>query len=160
MTATKYEDNPQRLKELPLNELRQLWADQMGAKPEPKVKGILLRELAWHIQQQVHGGMDTETLTLLRAAKRRSRTGTSDPTPDSDQRRRRARQTSLEPGAKLVRVWRGTKHEVTVLDDGKRFEYRGQVYRSLTRVTEEITGSHWSGPRFFGLHKAIVTRPK
>jgi hypothetical protein len=26
-------------------------------------------------------------------------------------------------------------------------------YRSLTIIAHEITGAHWSGPRFFGLRK-------
>jgi hypothetical protein len=27
----------------------------------------------------------------------------------------------------------------------------GQVYRSLSAIAKHITGTHWSGPRFFGL---------
>jgi len=38
---------------------------------------------------------------------------------------------------------------VLVHEDG--FEYEGQHYRSLTVISERITGAHWSGPRFFGL---------
>ena len=36
-------------------------------------------------------------------------------------------------------------------EDG--FEYKGGHYRSLTVIAERITGTHWSGPRFFGLTK-------
>ncbi|MEM6553984.1 MAG: DUF2924 domain-containing protein [Planctomycetota bacterium] len=151
MATTTYEDNPQRLKELSVDELRRLWEKRMGAKPVPKVKGILLRELAWHLQEQAQGGIDTETRTLLRSAVRQSRADHLEPV-----KQKRPPRVRLEAGARLVRVWRGTKHEVLVLEGGKRFEYRGKVYRSLTPVTEEITGSHWSGPRFFGLHKAVA----
>jgi len=38
-----------------------------------------------------------------------------------------------------------------VSEDG--FEYDGQHYRSLTVIAEQITGAHWSGPRFFGVSK-------
>jgi len=31
--------------------------------------------------------------------------------------------------------------------------YEGQHYRSLTVIAKRITGTHWSGPRFFGLTK-------
>ena len=41
--------------------------------------------------------------------------------------------------------------DVTVLDDG--FEYDGQVYRSLSAIAKEITGTVWNGPAFFGLRK-------
>jgi hypothetical protein len=38
---------------------------------------------------------------------------------------------------------------VTVLEDGVLM--RGTRYRSLSEVARKITGSRWSGPRFFGL---------
>ena len=56
---------------------------------------------------------------------------------------------SLKTGARLVREWRGVTHSVLVHADG--FEWRGRRYRSLTLIAHEITGAHWSGPRFFGL---------
>ena len=49
----------------------------------------------------------------------------------------------------LVRVWRGETHQVTALEAG--ILYRGKRYRSLSEVAREITGTRWSGPRFFGL---------
>jgi hypothetical protein len=54
-------------------------------------------------------------------------------------------------GASLVRQWRGHTHTVLVREDG--FEYQGRRYRSLTVIAEQITGAHWSGPRFFGVSK-------
>ena len=60
----------------------------------------------------------------------------------------------MKPGTKLVREWRGETHTVLVLEDG--FEGKGEHYRSLSSIAREITGTHWSGPRFFGLKR----RPK
>jgi hypothetical protein len=40
---------------------------------------------------------------------------------------------------------------VTATDDGG-FLYRGTAYRSLSKVARAITGTHWSGPAFFGLN--------
>ena len=57
----------------------------------------------------------------------------------------------LKTGTTLVRQWRGHTHTVLVREDG--FEYEGQRYRSLTVIAEQITGAHWSGPRFFGVSK-------
>jgi hypothetical protein len=48
-----------------------------------------------------------------------------------------------------VREWRGETHDVLVLEDG--FQWRGQRWRSLSAIAREISGTHWSGPRFFGL---------
>src|SRR5689334_8810841 len=53
----------------------------------------------------------------------------------------------LKPGSKLMRAWRGKTH--TVPDNG--FEHHGKRYTSLTQVASALTGTHWSGPRFFGL---------
>ena len=38
-----------------------------------------------------------------------------------------------------------------MLDGGRMFRYRGEEYKSLSEIARQITGSHWSGPRFFGL---------
>jgi len=43
----------------------------------------------------------------------------------------------------------GTKHQVTVLKDG--FLYRAKRFHSVSQIARTITGSHWSGPLFFGL---------
>jgi hypothetical protein len=52
----------------------------------------------------------------------------------------------------LKRTIGGADHEVRVLADG--FEYRGQVYRSLSAVAIKISGTHQSGFAFFGLVKS------
>ena len=65
--------------------------------------------------------------------------------------RRTAAARSLQTSSKLLRTWRGRVHEVEVLDSGKRFRYRGQEFRTLSEVARFITGTHRSGPRFFGL---------
>ena len=54
-----------------------------------------------------------------------------------------------QTGTILIREWQGRAHRVTVPGDGVSFN--GKYYRSLSEVAREITGSRWSGPRFFGL---------
>ena len=56
---------------------------------------------------------------------------------------------SVAPGTVLIREWHGVSHRVTVLTDGVLL--RGTRYRSLSAAARKITGSRWSGPRFFGL---------
>lgn len=55
-------------------------------------------------------------------------------------------------GSRLIRSWRGVRHEVMVVEKG--FAYRGAVYRSLSEIARLITGARWSGPRFFGLKES------
>jgi hypothetical protein len=56
-------------------------------------------------------------------------------------------------GTRLVPEWHGALHEVEVLEDG--YLWRGAQHRSLSAIACAITGTKWSGPRFFGL----VARP-
>jgi hypothetical protein len=54
-----------------------------------------------------------------------------------------------KPGTRLIREWRGKTYVVEVADD--RFLHDGESYASLSHVARAITGTRWSGPRFFGL---------
>ena len=45
----------------------------------------------------------------------------------------------------------GKSQRVMVLDEG--FAWNGTTYRSLTEIAFAITGTRWSGPRFFGLRR-------
>ena len=49
----------------------------------------------------------------------------------------------------LVRDYQGQRHTVTVLPNG--FDWQGTTYRSLSAIARAITGTAWSGPRFFAL---------
>ncbi len=89
----------------------------------------------------------------MRAAARTERAESSSPEPRVKRRSTIRRRHKLPTGAKLIRVWRGRKHEVTVIDGGTRFSYEGEPYESLTQIAEKITSAHWSGPRFFGLDR-------
>lgn len=53
-------------------------------------------------------------------------------------------------GARLVRYWKGEKHEVLVRDDGT-YEHSGMVFKSLSAVARAITGTQWNGKLFFGV---------
>jgi hypothetical protein len=55
----------------------------------------------------------------------------------------------LSEGTHLIREWNGRIIEVMVRDDA--FEWEGRTYKSLSHIAREVTGAHWSGPRFFGM---------
>jgi DNA invertase Pin-like site-specific DNA recombinase len=78
-------------------------------------------------------------------------TGHEPTVPSNGVRRPRTTSPSLPAGAKLIRIWRGRTHEVTVVQGGKAFVYQGKTYRSLSSIATEITGMVWSGPQFFGV---------
>ena len=58
---------------------------------------------------------------------------------------------TLRPGSHLVREWNGRSYRVEVMADGFRMD--GKHYASLTAIARKITGTVWSGPRFFGLSR-------
>ena len=54
-----------------------------------------------------------------------------------------------KPGTEIVRVYRGLRLVVTVLDGG--YAWNGRTYASLSAVAKAVTGCHWNGRLFFGL---------
>lgn len=61
------------------------------------------------------------------------------------------RQTvKLSLGTRLIREWNGKTIAVEVQAHGYIWEDR--TYRSLSLIAREVTGAHWSVPRFFGLN--------
>lgn len=56
---------------------------------------------------------------------------------------------ALANGTRLIREWNGQTIAVEVVEGG--FVQNGRTYRSLSEIAREVTGAHWSGPRFFGL---------
>ncbi len=164
------------LPHMSLAELRELWPIHMGRAKCPAQRRILIRELAWRYQERLYGGLDAETERLLnaavRSAVRRRLTAnrlTSSIEPEAPRTLRRppapspARTTlsRVPVGSRLIRVWpegSRTQHEVTILNGGRRFEYRGQQYKSLSEIARLITGVRWSGPRFFGLNSKRLSK--
>jgi len=59
------------------------------------------------------------------------------------------RKPKLAHGTRLIREWQGAVYEVTVTDSG--YVWEGRTYKSLSPIATTITGTRWSGPRFFGI---------
>ena len=123
-------------------QLRAKWRD-CWRKPAPDIGPDLLRRgIAWKLQSRVQGELPTHVKRELERAAERLRRG---------EELTSASRPSLKPGTRLVRQWQGRVHHVLVLDDG--YEYDARRFSSLTQVATAITGTHWSGPTFFGLKK-------
>jgi len=52
-------------------------------------------------------------------------------------------------GSFLEREYKGRRIIVKILVNG--FEFEGQVYRSLSAIAREVTGTKWNGFLFFNL---------
>jgi hypothetical protein len=127
------------LSDLSPDELRREWRRLYRSQPPRLSRDLLVRAIAYRIQELRYGGFSKATSRKLAAlAQARS---DDDNAPAYTQR--------IRAGARLVREWNGRTHTVTVEEEG--FTYAGRNYRSLTAIAREITGARWSGPRFFGL---------
>jgi len=136
------------LPDLTTPELRARWKRIFRTDPPPKLsRDLLIRALAYQLQEEAEGGLDTRTKRRLGSLARSHEAGGTPTLP-----------SSLRPGTQLIREWRGRTHRVTVLAEG--FDYAGRRYRSLSRIAREITGTRWSGPSFFGLKKTPGSRRK
>ena len=122
------------LRSLALDALRRHWRVIFGRTPPADLsKDLLRRMIAWHLQERAFGGLDGESLRFLDGLARHG----------SSPRRQ------LKPGTVLVRDYQGLRHTVTVVPNG--FDWQGTTYSSLSAIARAITGTAWSGPRFFAL---------
>jgi len=137
--------SPHALDDTSLDDLRCEWRRLYRSEPPRISRDLLIRGVGYRLQEIKHGGLGKSTRRKLKTLAKMFRTeGRVAPDPG----------VSLKPGARLVREWHGRTHTVTVTEDG--FEYAGTTYPSLTKIAKKITGAHWSGPRFFGLVRAIA----
>ena len=129
------------LNRMSMDQLRKRWNDLLGTEPGRMGRSYMIRRLAYRIQELVYGGLSREARQKLAAI--------ADGADDDSKAPRKRQSTSLQPGTRLLRDWRGHRYEVIVQEDG--FLHDGKKYRSLSAVARAITGSYWSGNRFFGL---------
>jgi hypothetical protein len=121
-------------------DLRERWKTLYGKEPSGHIsRSLMVRTIAYRLQERAFGGLKPSTQRVLDRIGASRSAAALEPTP-----KRRA-----SAGTVLIRQWRGVSHRVTVLDHD--VIYRGRRYKSLSEVARAITGTHWSGPLFFGL---------
>jgi hypothetical protein len=120
--------------------LRKRWRGLMGNDPPPNLgRKLMIQTIAYRLQERAFGGLKPSTVRIVDRVAGGPGSAQSNPSP--------ARKAGA--GTVLIREWGGITHRVTVLDND--VVYRGRRYKSLSEVARLITGTHWSGPMFFGL---------
>lgn len=144
-------------------ELKRRYAEVFGEETRSNNRDYLVKRIAWRMQANAEGD-------LSERARRRA----EELANDAELRRRAPnapKPTTAEvpdepgvlvvplklprsaarpmPGSIIVKEHQGRRIAVRVLERG--FEYEGRVYRSLSAVANEVTGSHRSGVAFFNL---------
>jgi hypothetical protein len=125
-----------RVRSLSGGALRRRWQAVFGRPPPEHLTADLLRRMiANRVQEEAFGTLDRATLKLLDGLARRDGS--------------RPAERNLKVGTVLVRDYQGRRHTVTVGPDG--YVWEGNLYSSLSAIARAITGTAWSGPRFFAL---------
>ena len=127
-------------------QLRAEWQRLVRQSPPPVSPDLLRREIAYRLQESASGGLTRQVARDLTEIRKRIVQGSS-PLPSTAMR--------LKPGTRLLRTWRGKTYTVLVGDTG--FLFNDRLFPSLSPIAQEITGTPWSGPRFFGLLRKRVT---
>jgi hypothetical protein len=104
---------------------------------------LLRRAIAYRLQARRHGDLPTARARELQRIANGARNIL---TP------------RLKPGTRLLRSWHGRTVAVLVTEEGYLFEDR--PYTSLSKIAREVTGTAWSGPRFFGLRAMTKDRAR
>ena len=134
-----------RLPDQKFEDIKALWK-QLFASPMPTHnRQYLERRIAYRLQEIEYAQHNPGLLERNKAR--------IDQLIDSTKPRVKAGRgevVKLVPGTMLTREFAGTVHCVVTMPDGQ-FEYLGKAYRSLTAISNEISGTRWSGPAFFGL---------
>lgn len=129
-----------------IDEYHQVW----GKAPRVKHRAYLWKRIAWKLQERRTGGLSVVAKRRLEQLIGELGIDFGDGTVAGEPAARARRSKPIPAaGASLVRHWKGERLIVRVLDKG--FEFEDEIYPSLTAVAKFITGSHCSGPAFFGL---------
>src|SRR5688572_32710736 len=111
-SPTRHDELAQRisaLNDLTAPHLREEWRRLYRGQPPRLSRDLLIRSIAYRMQEIAYGGLSKATQRKLDALTRElGRKGSIAVTPD----------LSLRPGARLVREWRGRTHTVMVTTDG------------------------------------------
>jgi hypothetical protein len=140
-----------QLRDLDLKGLRLRWQNVFRRQtPFHLPRHLLLAVIAYRLQADQLGDLSPDIVRLL---KQIASKGTSEAAVrlTSEFHRRRG---DMRPGTLLMREWEGCSHRVMVVDEG--FAWNGKTFDSLSKIACAITGTRWSGPRFFGLRDKVT----
>ena len=153
MTSIWYEIDDLRRKTVTQLQIRYL--EVFGEPSRSNHKQFLIRRIAWRLQALAEGDLSERAreraLSLARDADLRLRAPQSSVwQPGTAAAPDRHRDSRLPlPGTILTRTFRHQHITVQVLEKG--FQYEGMVYRSLSAVARQISGTQWNGFSFFRL---------
>lgn len=133
----------EKLKELTKKELLIKWFDifQIPA-PEHLSKPYLIKNISWQLE---FGGLPANVQRQINNLVEKYAKTKSLTTKDI----KKIQKFEVTAGTRFIREFKGKKYEVTTIDKG--FSYNCKIYKSLSAIANEITGTRWNGKKFFGV---------
>jgi hypothetical protein len=145
-----------RLRHQTVRELKVKYQEVLGLESRSNHRQFLVRRIAWRLQANAEGDLSERArqraLALAEEAELRIRAPESflkqlsRPAGSSRFDARDARLPAT--GTWLSREFKGQSVRVEVLEKG--FRYQDRVYKSLSAVARQVTGTQWNGFLFFG----------
>jgi hypothetical protein len=119
--------------------------------PQHARNEYLIKHIVWELQAKEQGGYSAQTKKQLDKLADKLAKKQEVNENDIKESCKQISTLKIKAGTKLIREYKGEKHEVIVLDKG--FKYKDKVYKSLSAIANEITGTRWNGKVFFGVKK-------
>jgi len=136
-----------------VTQLKVKYRELFGDESRSNHKQFLIRRVAWRLQAIAQGDLSERArqraLTLAQDADLRLTAPCSQPAAPTGPLRRYRDSRLPSPGTVLTRNFQGKTITIHVLEEG--FRYEDRVYRSLSAVARQISGTQWNGFSFFGL---------
>jgi len=140
----------EELQYLSRQELTKKWK-QLFKKNSPQHarKEFLIKHISWEMQAKEKGGYSVQTQKKL--DKLSEKLSKNENVNEDIKILKEPSSFEIKQGTKLIREYKGEKHEVTALEKG--FEYNNKIYKSLSAIANMVTGTKWNGKVFFGIKK-------
>ena len=147
----------ERLRHMTTAQLQLKYRELFGQTSRSNHKNYLFRRVAWRVQALVEGGLSERARQYAReiASDADLRLCAPQPLLDHQPTARVARASrQLDPrvpaaGTQLIKRYKDQTLTVTVLENGYHYEER--LYKSLSAIARQVTGTQWNGYLFFGL---------
>ena len=152
------------MRKLPMSQLKEKYEQTFNEVCRSGNRTWLIKRIAWGLQAREYGGLSERArqyaLQIADVADLRTTPPKNAPTAILKLPKQGTKKTALvelksslpRAGTVLQRKYKGRIVEVEITDNGVKYD--GEIFASLSAVAKHITGSHWSGHRFFGIQGA------
>lgn len=122
--------------------LLKVWRTMFDGDPEIMSRKYMIGKLAYKIQELAYGGLDAETENKIKNCAK-------EVTKEKTIMAKKSHKFSPIVGTKITKKYNDKMLEVVVVNDG--FSYEGSVYKSLSAIATQVTGTKWNGLKFFNV---------